>query len=115
LHFDVFPANKTILLKKVFETSVSTKAEPHYPAENPKDLLQENNLIQCCATSWTIRVLGVDSRKRLGIFLFTIASSTALETTQPAIQWVSGALSLGVKRPGREADNSPPSCAEVKE
>jgi hypothetical protein len=25
----------------VFETSVSTKAEPHYPAENPKDLLQE--------------------------------------------------------------------------
>jgi hypothetical protein len=23
----------------VFETSVSTKAEPHYPAENPKELL----------------------------------------------------------------------------
>jgi len=22
---------------------VSTKAEPHYPAENPKDLLQENS------------------------------------------------------------------------
>jgi hypothetical protein len=28
----------------VFETSVSTKAEPHYPAENPKELLHENNL-----------------------------------------------------------------------
>jgi len=27
---------------------------------------------------------------------------------------VQGALSLGVKRPGREADNSPPSSAEVK-
>jgi hypothetical protein len=26
----------------VFETSVSTKAEPHYPAENPKELLHEN-------------------------------------------------------------------------
>jgi hypothetical protein len=26
----------------VFETSVSTKAEPHYLAENPKDLLEEN-------------------------------------------------------------------------
>jgi hypothetical protein len=25
----------------VFETSVSTKAEPHYPAENPKELLHE--------------------------------------------------------------------------
>jgi hypothetical protein len=40
---------------------------------------------------------------------------TALGATQPPIQWVSGALSLGVKRPGREADHSPPSSAEVKE
>jgi len=30
------------------------------------------------------------------------------------IQWVTGALSLGVKQPGREADHSPPSSAEVK-
>jgi hypothetical protein len=30
-------------------------------------------------------------------------------------QWVPGALSLGVERPGREADHSPPSSAEVKE
>jgi hypothetical protein len=29
--------------------------------------------------------------------------------------WVSGVLSLGVKRPGREADHSPPSSAEAKE
>jgi hypothetical protein len=28
-------------------------------------------------------------------------------------QWVPGALSLGVKRPGREADHSPPSSTEV--
>jgi hypothetical protein len=33
---------------------------------------------------------------------------------QPPIQWVPGALSLGVKRPGREANQSPPSSAEVK-
>jgi hypothetical protein len=39
----------------------------------------------------------------------------ALEPTQPPIEWVSGALSLGEKRPGREADHSPPSSAEVKE
>jgi len=32
----------------------------------------------------------------------------------PPIQWVPGALSLGVKRSGREADHSPPSSAEVK-
>jgi len=34
--------------------------------------------------------------------------------TQPPIQWVPAALTLGVKRPGREADNSPPSSAEVR-
>jgi hypothetical protein len=38
-----------------------------------------------------------------------------LGPTQPPIQWVPGVLSLGVKRPGREADHSPPSSAEVKE
>jgi hypothetical protein len=37
------------------------------------------------------------------------------KTTQPPIQWVSGALSLGVKRPEREAYHSPPSSTEVKE
>jgi hypothetical protein len=35
-------------------------------------------------------------------------------STQPPIQWVPGALSPGVKRPGREADQSPPASAEVK-
>jgi hypothetical protein len=34
--------------------------------------------------------------------------------TQPPLQWVPGALSLGVKRPECEADHSPPSSAEVK-
>jgi hypothetical protein len=50
-----------------------------------------------------------------GIFLLTTASRPALGPTQPPIQWVPGALSLGVKRPGREADHSPPYSAEVKE
>jgi hypothetical protein len=52
---------------------------------------------------------------RLGIFLFTTASRTALDPTQPPIQLVPGSLSLGVKRPGCEADHSPPSSAGVKE
>jgi hypothetical protein len=51
----------------------------------------------------------------VGIFLFTTASRTALGPTQPLIQWVQGALSLRVKRPGREADHLPPSITEVKE
>jgi hypothetical protein len=63
---------------------------------------------------WTIGILGFDSRRGLRIFLFTTASRTALEPTQPPIQWVPGVLSLGVKRPRREADHSPPSRAKVK-
>jgi hypothetical protein len=47
--------------------------------------------------------------------LFVTASRTALGSTQPPIQWVPGAFSLEVKWPGREADRSPPSSAEVKE
>jgi hypothetical protein len=62
-----------------------------------------------------IRVLGFDSQWELGIFLFTTASRMALGPTQPPIQWVPGALSLEVKRPGHEADHSPPSSAEIKE
>jgi hypothetical protein len=42
------------------------------------------------------------------------SSRSALRSTQPPIQWVLGALSLGVKRLGREVDHSPPISAEVK-
>jgi hypothetical protein len=31
------------------------------------------------------------------------------------MQWAPGALSLGVKQPGRKADHSPPTSTEVKE
>jgi hypothetical protein len=55
------------------------------------------------------------SRRGLGIILFTTASRTALEHTKTPIQWVPGTLSMGVKRPGREDDHSPPSSGQVKE
>jgi hypothetical protein len=42
------------------------------------------------------------------------ASRTALGPTKPPIQWVPRALSLGVKRLGREADHSPPSSSRSK-
>jgi hypothetical protein len=65
-------------------------------------------------TGWTIAILGFDSRRGLGIFLFTAPSRTALGPTQAPIQRIPGALSLWVKRPGREADHSPPCSAELK-
>jgi len=48
------------------------------------------------------------------MFLYTTASRTALGPTQPPIQCGPGALPLGIKGPGREADHSPPSGAKVK-
>jgi len=47
------------------------------------------------------------------IFLLATTSTPALRLTQLPIERVSGLL-VGVKRPGREADDSPPSCAEVR-
>jgi hypothetical protein len=57
---------------------------------------------------------GFEFRQGLGIFHFITVSRPALEPTQPPIHWVSGAVSLRIKRPGRKADHSPPSTAEVK-
>jgi hypothetical protein len=49
-----------------------------------------------------------------GNFSLNTASRTALGPTQPPTPWIPGALSLGVKRPEREADHSHPSSAEVE-
>jgi hypothetical protein len=46
---------------------------------------------------------------------FLRMSRPVLVPTQPPIQWVPGAISPGIKRPGREADHSPLTSAEVKE
>jgi hypothetical protein len=57
---------------------------------------------------------GFESLQGRGIFLFTTAFRMALGPTQPPIQWVPGALSLGVKWLGREPEHSPSSSVEVK-
>jgi hypothetical protein len=50
-----------------------------------------------------------DFRQGLQVFLLATASLPALGPTQPPIQSVPW-----IKRPGREADHSPPPSAEVK-
>jgi hypothetical protein len=50
---------------------------------------------------------GFESRQGLGIFLYTTVFRPDPGPTQPPIQWVTGALFLGVRRPVREADHSP--------
>jgi hypothetical protein len=54
------------------------------------------------------------SHGRVKNFLFSTSSRPALGSTQPPNQRVPGALSLGVKRQGREADHSPTASAEAK-
>jgi hypothetical protein len=41
-------------------------------------------------------------------------SKLALRSTKLPIQWVLGFFSLGVKQPGREVDQAPPTSAKVK-
>jgi hypothetical protein len=64
----------------------------------------------CIATGY-----GLDGRGSIPgggkSFLFSAASSLALGSTLHLIQWVPGAISPGLKRPGCEADHSPPSSA----
>jgi hypothetical protein len=64
---------------------------------------------------------GLDDRRdrssspgRMKNLHYSMSFRPVLESTQPPIQWVPGVLSLGVKRPGRESDKSPPTSAEVK-
>jgi hypothetical protein len=54
------------------------------------------------------------SSGRVKNFLFSTASRLTLGSTQPPIEWVPGILSPGVKQPGREANHSPPTSAQVK-
>jgi hypothetical protein len=48
------------------------------------------------------------------VFPFSTSSRPVLGRTRPPIQWLPVALSPGVKRPGREADHSPPTVAKDK-
>jgi hypothetical protein len=62
-----------------------------------------------------IHYRGVGVRVPVGSRIFSPSSRPALGSTQPPIiEWVPGALSPGVERPGGEAVHSPPARAEVK-
>jgi hypothetical protein len=66
------------------------------------------------ATGYGLDDQGVGVRVPIWSRIFSKSSRPALGPTQPPIQWIPGALSPGVKRPGREADHWPLSSADVK-
>jgi hypothetical protein len=60
------------------------------------------------------RAIGVRSPAEAKDFPLRSVSRPALGPTHPPVQWVPGVLFPGVNaRPGRDADHSPPSNAEV--
>jgi hypothetical protein len=66
------------------------------------------------ATDYGLNHRGVGVRGPVGSRIFSASSRPALGSIEPPIQWVPRVLSRGVKQPGREADHSPPTSAEVK-
>jgi hypothetical protein len=70
--------------------------------------------LQTRATGWKA---GVWFQVAQNIFLYSKVSRIGVvstQQTQPLVQWVPGAHSQGLKRPGREADHSPSPSTKVK-
>jgi hypothetical protein len=59
------------------------------------------------------RAIEVRSRAGAKNFPVTSVSEPALRPAQSPVQWVPGPFPGGKARPGRDADHSPPSSAEV--
>jgi hypothetical protein len=57
---------------------------------------------------------GFDSGQEHEIFLYSTTFWEALKPTQSSIEWIPGDLSLRIKRPWREAEQSPPCSVKVK-
>jgi hypothetical protein len=77
------------------------------PAFHVNNSFQSQNSVVGIATSYGLDDRGVGVRVPVG-------SRPALGPTKSPIQWIPGALSPWVKRPGCEADHSPPASVEVK-
>jgi hypothetical protein len=101
--------------------------------EAPSSVLVTDTIVYChflrlvlikTPRSWEISVgiatgCGLDDRGigfpvPVGARIFFTVSRPVLGPAQPPIHWVPWGLSPGVKRPGREADHSLQTSAEVK-
>jgi hypothetical protein len=60
------------------------------------------------------RSVGVQSPGKVKIFLFSTSPIPVLRPTQPPIQWVTGTIFPGKKRPGHETYHSSSTSAKVK-
>lgn len=63
---------------------------------------------------WSVDDPELISQQGQEFFLCSKTSRQALGSIQPLIQWITGTLSSGIKRPGRQVFHSPPSTFKVK-
>jgi hypothetical protein len=78
-------------------------------APEPEEISQYSD---CLRTGWPKGRRLSPARNK--VFLLSTLSRPVVGPTQPLIQRVPGTVYPGLKRPGREADQSPPSNADVK-
>jgi hypothetical protein len=109
-----WPTSKQTLIRQLSSPELSCYTKWVIPA--PMAHIREPDSIGHIVTGYVLASRGVRVRVPVGSinFLFSMLSRPALGSTQRPIQWVPEAFSLWVKRPGCEADHSPPSSAEVK-
>jgi hypothetical protein len=70
--------------------------------------------VQCLTTGWTTGRSGFDPRQGQRIFFSSLCVQTGSEAHPASCTMGTGGPFLGDKaRPGRDADHSPPSSAEV--
>jgi hypothetical protein len=75
--------------------------------------VNEGKLILFTPIMWT-KLVRLPARAIMGFFLIATASRLDLGGTQPPIQWIPVALTPHIKRPGREANQSPRRSVEIK-
>jgi hypothetical protein len=101
----------------VFETSVSTKAEPHCPAENPKELLHENAffwLIDDLSALFVSLKAALSVDFQLKVLVLHCHREQTGSGVNPASYKIVLRVFPWVKQPEREVDHLPPTSAEVK-
>jgi hypothetical protein len=76
--------------------------------------VKDPGLLSCYSDGLRAGGQGFEFRQRQQIFLYSIISRPALGPTQHPVQFGKEGTFSGVKRPGREADNSRLSSSEVK-
>jgi hypothetical protein len=92
--------------REVLSTLIEVRGFPQVRPRKRQDTIRPRHPSNCVsrATWWTTEKSGFDSRDGREALLLSTASRPALGPDQPPIRWLTGALSLGVKRPGRKAD-----------